>query len=115
MPIIRSHISNIGDVVSNVVSATEGSFEEPSSYSAALKQRTLPITNILTDCKTKLLKASVDSQALDGLGRAKEVKDFTARLPPLAFGFARETKELVQRVEALYGAGALANESEDFS
>src|SRR5271154_3966834 len=101
MPIIRSHISDIGDVVSNVVSATEGSFEEPSSYSATLKEQTLPITKILTDCKTNLLKTSVESQALDGLGRGREVKEFTARLPPLAFEIAREMKELVQRVEGL--------------
>lgn len=116
MPIVRNYLTYIADVVTNVVSATEGSYEEPSSYSASLREKALPITTILTECRKKLLSAGVESQGLDGLGRgAAEIKEFTARLPPLAFEIARETKQLVSRVEGLDRNISTGGDPEDFS
>ena len=123
MPIVRNYLTYIADVVTNVVSATEGSYEEPSAYATHLREKTLPITNILTECKRKLLSAGVESQGLDSFARGSGVvKEFTARLPPLAFEIARETKMLVSRIEGLSDGGRVdgsglggEHDSEDFS
>ena len=62
------------------------------------------------------MQAGVESRGLEGVGRQSgggagagagrpagqaEVREFVGRLPPLAFEIARETKQLVQRVEEL--------------
>ena len=96
LPTIRSQISTIAAVVGKVVSATESSMRDPS-YPPALRERAEPIIQNLGGCKEKLLHAAEESARLDTAG----AKDFTNRLPPLAFEIARETKELVQRIERI--------------
>jgi hypothetical protein len=70
--------------------------------SAQLCGQVEPIVQNLANCKSRLMSASAESEGLGDKGRAKE---FMSRLPPLAFEIARETKELVQRVEMVDQGG----------
>ena len=92
VPEIRSHIATIADVVGQVVSASENSM--PTS--APLRAQIEPIVGKLANCKIRLMDVSTESERLADKGRTRE---FMSRLPPLAFEIARETKELVQRVD----------------
>ncbi|KAL9115707.1 MAG: hypothetical protein Q9227_000075 [Pyrenula ochraceoflavens] len=96
LPTIRSQMATIANVVGKVVSATESSMRDPSS-SPALRDRAEPIVQNLGECKNRLLNAAEESNRLDGAS----AKNFTNQLPPLAFEIARETKELVQRIERI--------------
>lgn len=93
LPQIRTHISTIADVVSDVVSATEHSMP----VSASLRARVEPIVLNLSSCRSRLMTASAESEVLD----KRRVREYMSKLPPLAFEVARETKELVQRIETL--------------
>ena len=89
---IRAHIATIAEVVGQVVNASEHTMPR----SAPLRKQIEPIVVKLASCKTRLLAASAESEKLADKGRTRE---FMSRLPPLAFEIARETKELVQRVD----------------
>jgi hypothetical protein len=110
MPSIRSHISEIASVVGSVVSATESSIQDTTPVSAALKLKAESSVKALAQCKGKLMAVSAESESLDAGSSRGAVKALTQKLPPLAFEIARETKELVQRIELVGGA-----EVEDFS
>jgi hypothetical protein len=56
------------------------------------------------------MAVSAESESLDASSSRGAVKALTQKLPPLAFEIARETKELVQKIELVGGAGV-----EDFS
>lgn len=116
IPVVRSQLSHITGLVSNAISATESSWTRPSSYSSALKESTQSVTAGLLESKQKLLAASADSDALDHAGKTA-VKEFTQRLPPLAFEIARQIKELGQRIEDITSSGeaAIAGLLDDFS
>ena len=92
LPQIRTHISTIANVVGEVVSATEKSLP----VLAPLRGRVEPIVHNLANCNGRLMSANAESERLGDKGR---VRSFMSRLPPLAFEIARETKELVQRVD----------------
>ncbi len=66
--------------------------------SSSLRGAVEPIVRNLKNCKSRLISASAESE---GLGEKGRVREFMSKLPPLAFEIARETKELVQRVEAV--------------
>jgi G protein-coupled receptor kinase-interacting protein 1 C term len=100
---IRTHISTIANVVGQVVSATENSMPVSSS----LRSQVEPIVRNLANCKSRLISASAESEGLGDKGR---VREFMSKLPPLAFEIARETKELVQRVEMVDQEGAQGRE-----
>jgi len=110
LPSIRSHISEIASVVGGVVSATESSIQEPNFISETLKAKVETSVTTLAGCKAKLLSASADSESLDPTSAKGAIKMFTQKLPPLAFEIARETKELVQKVEMIE-----AGEEDDFA
>jgi G protein-coupled receptor kinase-interacting protein 1 C term len=110
MPSIRSHISEIASVVGSVVSATESSIEDGSPISAALKLKAESSVKALAQCKGKLMAVSAESESIDAGSSRSAIKALTQKLPPLAFEIARETKELVQKIELVGGA-----EVEDFS
>jgi prephenate dehydrogenase len=106
MPTIQNHISTIAGTIENVVTSVERTSSEPSSYQAMLVEKSQPVVSILQDCREKLLQAS--TVGYDG---SQPSKEFTQKLPPLAFQVARETKELVSRIMAIeVGRG-----EEDFS
>lgn len=92
LPTTRSHISTIANVVGQVVTATENSM--PTS--SLLYKQIEPIIRNLANYKSKLVSASAESESF---GEKGDVREFMSRLPPLAYEIARETKELVQRVE----------------
>ena len=128
LPIVRNYLTYIADVVDNVVSATEGSWEEDdvdgegqqqggAAFASRLRLKAEGSVRILEGCKKRLLMMGVESRGLEGVGRQSAnnnnaaggagpsdpmaVREFCGRLPPLAFEVARETKRLVGIVENL--------------
>jgi len=95
LPAVRTHMANITGSLDNITSSTEAASREASSYQAILREKSLPSTTILEECKNKLMQASADSEAFDERPGAKE---FIQKVPPLAFQVARETRELVSRI-----------------
>jgi len=73
----------------------------------SLRQKTEPIIRTLADCENRLVDASTESESLRG---AIQIKEFTNRLPPLAFEIARETKVLVQQLDTI----DVADDEDDF-
>lgn len=71
-----------------------------------LREQANPTIDILADCGARLVDASVE---IDRINDAAAWKEFTKVLPPLAFKVARETKELVQRLDRIGGG-----DDEDF-
>ena len=110
MPSIRSHISEIASVVGSVVSATESSIQDSTPISAALRLKAESSVKALAQCKAKLMAVSAESESLDASSSRGAIRALTQKLPPLAFEIARETKELVQKID-LVGVA----EVEDFS
>ncbi len=99
--IVKDHLNDIASIVGNVVATTQQTTNETGSNS--LRDRAEPIVLTLAGCRAKLLDASVEG---DGIRDATTWKDFTKKLPPLAFEVARETKELVQRLDQIEDDGS---------
>ncbi|KAJ5723925.1 Spa2 homology (SHD) of GIT [Penicillium malachiteum] len=97
---VETHVSAIGDVVSNVVSATEHLIHERSG-DASLREQSEPVIHSLDECRGRLMNAVAEGHHAEGPEQLREV---TNQLPPLAFEIARQTKELVQRLELLMQA-----------
>jgi hypothetical protein len=96
---ITDEINSIADVVGKVVSETE---TLGGGEAAELTQR-------LGVCRERLLEAGDRGMDLAADGKdpgSREWRMWTQTLPPIAFEIARETKEVVQRVERLGGDGA---------
>ena len=55
------------------------------------------MVQILIASRARLMDASVEG---NGIQDGAEFKEFTKKLPPLAFDVARQTKELMQRLSA---------------
>ena len=108
MKSVRSHMNVLANVVGQVVSATENSMREPTA-SPAFQQKAEPIVRNLAACETRLLDACAESERLED--DQVQTKEFTNKLPPLAFEIARETKELVQRIDTIDAA----DEEDDFN
>jgi hypothetical protein len=84
---IRDHIEDIASVVGKVVDSTETAIN--STGNPSLRDRGEPITRKLSDCRARLLNAGVDGE---NIRDAPAMKEFSNKLPPLAFEIARETK-----------------------
>ena len=109
---IRNNIERIASTVEAVLGASERGGQEPSSYRNEWQAQTGPVQNNLEDCKNKLLQAGDESQKYNGSTPAKE---FTQGLPPIAFQVARETRELVRRIQGIKPGGAGSTGDDDFS
>lgn len=99
---ITGQINDIADIVGKVVSETES-----SGNGGQMLDR-------LETCRQRLLEAGDRGEdlAADGKGpNDREWRMWTQTLPPIAFEIARETKELVQRIDRL----VMANGDDDFS
>jgi hypothetical protein len=107
MSSIRSNIVKILSTVDNVQEAAMRGAEAPTSYQSEWRSQTIPIHDNLEECKGQLLQASNESMSYENHPSAKE---FTQKLPPLAFQVARETRELVRRVQ-----GIRSGADDDFS
>lgn len=97
MAAIRSHISAISAVVGNVVSSTENAMNKPD-MNPALRERVFPVVQTLSSCRDRLSEAGAEGE---DIASPAELRDVTNKLPPIAFEIARETKELVQRIDQL--------------
>lgn len=104
---ITSEISAIASVVGKVVEATEGVVT--STDNEELGSQSEPIVSKLSACRQKLLTAGDQGKELAAMddedpdGGEAEWRMWTQSLPPIAFEIARETKELVQRIDAVDG------------
>ncbi|KAH0562286.1 hypothetical protein GP486_003017 [Trichoglossum hirsutum] len=87
MPIIRNHIADIAIVVGKVVSSTEVAMGQAGN--ATLRDRGGSIVRKLSDCRAKLLEVNSEGE---NIREPALLKEFTNKLPPLAFEIARETK-----------------------
>ena len=92
--IVEGKIGNITTVVGNVVKETQRVIDR--TRNPLLSEEAEPVVRTLANCKAKLLAAEDDGRATQNHA---EWKEHINVLPPIAFEIARETKELVQRVE----------------
>ncbi|KAL1958366.1 hypothetical protein VTO42DRAFT_4467 [Malbranchea cinnamomea] len=94
---VRSHIDAIFDVVGKVITSAETTISQPDA-APALRERVGPIVQLLENCRDKLADTGSEGH---GLTNPAEIREVTGKLPPIAFQIAKETKELVQRVDQL--------------
>ncbi|OAT09204.1 cell polarity protein [Blastomyces gilchristii SLH14081] len=126
---IRTHIDAISAVVSKVIDATESAITRQEQQqqqhqdhhqsnnnndnhsntdlnvnnNTILRDRAGPIIRILSECRDRLAEAGAEgNQALS----VSEMREVTGKLPPIAFQIARETKELVQRLDQMEMVGS---------
>ncbi|PCH03368.1 Spa2 homology (SHD) of GIT [Penicillium occitanis (nom. inval.)] len=94
---IRNHISAISIVVGNVVASTDHAMDK-AEISPAVRERLGPVVQGLADCSDRLSRTAAEGEDIES---PEQLRDLTAKLPPIAFEIARETKELVQRIDQL--------------
>lgn len=81
-----------------------------STGNAELRTQAKGIVKKLNDCKIKLKESEEKGRKIADMGDddtrgEMEWRVWTTSLPPIAFDVARETKELLYRVEIIDGAG----------
>lgn len=101
MNIVQTHISTISGVVANVVTSTENLVHERSG-DIALREKSEPIIQSLDECRGRLMNTAAEGH---NISTPEQLREVTNQLPPIAFEIARQTKELVQRLEALAQGG----------
>jgi hypothetical protein len=115
---ITTELSAIASVVGNVVTSTETAMS--STGNAELRTQAKGIVKRLGECRTKLVGAADKGRKIadmgdDDAGRGEmEWRMWTQSLPPIAFEIARETKELVQRVDVIDGAARGERDDEKY-
>lgn len=97
MHTVQTYVSAISDIVSLVVSSTEHLTRERSGDNS-LRERTEPIIHSLYEGRDRLTGTAASGNDATGPEHLREV---TNQLPPIAFEIARQTKELVHRLESL--------------
>ncbi|RMZ87817.1 hypothetical protein DV736_g4956, partial [Chaetothyriales sp. CBS 134916] len=98
MQAIRSNLDKIVGTVDNVQAAVAKGSEEITTYQSQWRAYTTLVSQNLEEYKAQLLQASNESMSYEQYPAAKE---YIQKLPPLAFQVARETQELVRRVDAI--------------
>ncbi|KAG9236295.1 hypothetical protein BJ875DRAFT_233776 [Amylocarpus encephaloides] len=101
---ISGQINAIADNVGSVVSSTETAMS--TTGNSVLRAQGEPVLRKLASCRQRLLQAGEKGQAIANENRDDDEGDRAWRtwnqsLPPLAFEIARETKELVLRVDVI--------------
>jgi len=101
-------------VVGTVVSSTESAMASNGS----LKAQAQPILKKLSNCRQRLVEAGDKGKTIADEERDDEEGDriwrqWNQSLPPIAFEIARETKELVLRIDIIDGDESKGDE--DFS
>lgn len=86
----------------------------------ALRNQSEPTVKKLSTLRQRLLEAGQAGRAIADEGREDDEGDrqwrsWNQSLPPIAFEIARETKELVLRVDVLDGESAQSPRDDDFS
>ncbi|TVY94244.1 Protein SPA2 [Lachnellula willkommii] len=105
---IAIQITAIADNVGKVVSSTETAMS--STGNAMLRSQGEPILRKLSNCRQRILDAGELGRDIADEGRDDEEGEQAWRawnqsLPPIAFEIARETKELVLKVDTIDGGG----------
>ncbi|CAK7230569.1 component of the polarisome [Sporothrix bragantina] len=99
---ITSQINEIADIVGKVIAETEASGNGG------------PSLDKLVSCRQRLVDAGDRGEAMSQTeangGRKMDMRSWTTSLPPVAFEIARETKELVKRIDRL-----VLGDTDDFS
>ena len=93
---VKEDLHSIASFVGKIVSETQHATSHSSND--VLRKQADPVVQTLIGCKSKLESASAEGEELQD---ELQWKEFTKNLPPLAFEVARETKELVQRLDQL--------------
>ncbi|CAG8925157.1 unnamed protein product [Penicillium salamii] len=96
LPTVQTHVSAILGVLANVVGATEHLIHERSA-DIVLREASEPAILALDQCRSRL-ETTINEG--DDAMTAEELREVTNKLPPIAFEIARQTKDLVQRLEA---------------
>ncbi len=104
---IRINLERIVSTVEGVLEMNSRGASNPSPYQSEWQNQTAPVERKLEEVTQRLLQASDEAEAYDQYSSAK---NFAQKLPPLAFQVARETRELVRRVQELKAGG-----DDDFS
>ncbi|RDW87554.1 hypothetical protein BP5796_03248 [Coleophoma crateriformis] len=105
---ISNQITAIAEVVGNVVSSTQTAMS--STGNSELRVQAEPILDKLNRSRRRLIDAGQEGRAIADEGRdddesEREWRAWTQSLPPIAFEIARDTKELVLRVDIIDGGG----------
>ncbi|KAE8451088.1 hypothetical protein EG329_004760 [Mollisiaceae sp. DMI_Dod_QoI] len=113
---IETQINAIANVIGTVVQSTETAMASTS----ALRNQSEPIVRKLATLRTRILEAGQTGRAIANEGRDDDEGDrqwrsWNQSLPPIAFEIARETKELVLRVDILDGDQGRGAADDDFS
>lgn len=106
MTTVGTHVSAISSIVTNVTSSAEHLINKPGA-NPTLQERSGPVLQSLDSYRHHLLGITAEG---DNVSSAEELREVTNKLPPIAFGVARETKELVQRLDPVQYEG----EEDDF-
>ncbi|KAL3474694.1 hypothetical protein BJX99DRAFT_173538 [Aspergillus californicus] len=111
MTTVRTHVSAIASIVTNVSASTEHFINKPD-INAALRQRAGTSIETLEYQRSRLVGTAAEGE---GATDHEELRAFTNQLPPIAFDIARETKDLVQRLDSIDDDEADANaDADDF-
>lgn len=99
---IETQINAIADVIGTVVQATETAM----SSTPVLRNQSEPTVMKLSTLRQRILEAGQAGRAIADEGREDDEGDrqwrsWNQSLPPIAFEIARETKELVLRVDII--------------
>lgn len=89
---IREYTNDITAIIGKVIGETQDSISGPDN--GALRERLDPIVQSLTESRSKLMNASVESESV--IGMAAGWKEFANKLPPLTFPVAKQMTELVE-------------------
>ncbi|KAL2063538.1 hypothetical protein VTL71DRAFT_5343 [Oculimacula yallundae] len=115
---ITTQINAIADVVGTVVSSTENAMS--STGNSVLRTQGEPIVRKLANIRQRLIDAGKIGRDIANEGRDDDEGERAWRawnqsLPPIAFEIARETKELVLRVDVIDGDRGGQGGDDDFS
>lgn len=116
---ISNQITSIASVVGKVVNSTETSMSSTSN--GHLRTQAEPILRKLSGCRQRLVDAGEKGRIIADEGREDDEgerlwRQWNQSLPPIAFEIARETKELVLRVDIIDGdQGRGSGNDDDFS
>jgi hypothetical protein len=115
---ISNQITSIATVVGKVVSSTETAMS--TTGNGPLRTQAEPILRKLSGCRQRLVEAGEKGRAIADEAREDEEgerawRQWNQSLPPIAFEIARETKELVLRVDIIDGDQGRPGNDDDFS
>ncbi|KAI4257478.1 MAG: hypothetical protein LQ352_001642 [Teloschistes flavicans] len=94
--VVRGHLDSIASIVGKMVSETQKTTR--ATNNGILREQAEPLIEKLAVCGRRVRAASSESQQIDDL---QTWSRFRETLAPLGFDIARETKELVQRIDQL--------------